>query len=168
MKLQFLAFLNNRRVVRILTSDNQLGTIALHTNSSRIVMVDDDQDDLFLTKRSFSKAPFPVDFVGLRTGQELYDYIKFHGIGSMDILLLDINMPIVSGYDILAELRRYPHFGEIKVVMFSTSRRIDERKKALKMGAKDFVVKPSSQQEIDAFLGRIKEHLEVDDLAIAS
>lgn len=52
--------------------------------------------------------------------------------------------------------------------MFSTSRRIDERKKALKMGAKDFAVKPSNQQEIDAFLGRIKEHLEIDDLAIAS
>lgn len=131
-------------------------------------MVDDDRDDLFLTKRAFSKASFSVDFVGLRDGKSLYEYIKFHGIGSMDILLLDINMPVVSGYDILAELRKYPHFDEIRVVMFSTSKREDEREKALRMGAKDFMVKPSAQSEIDDFIAKIQNHLAVGDMAIAS
>jgi DNA-binding response OmpR family regulator len=131
-------------------------------------MVDDDRDDLFLTKISFNKAHVPVDFVGLRDGESLFDYIKFHGIGSMDILLLDINIPVVSGYDILAKLREYKHFDEIKVIMFSTSNRLDERKKALAMGAKDFMVKPSSQREIQDFISDISEHLNIGDLAIAS
>ena len=140
----------------------------MHSNSNRIVMVDDDRDDLFLTKISFNKAHVPVDFVGLRDGESLFDYIKFHGIGSMDILLLDINIPVVSGYDILAKLREYKHFDEIKVIMFSTSNRLDERKKALAMGAKDFMVKPSSQREIQDFISDISEHLNIGDLAIAS
>lgn len=145
-----------------------MGIKVLHSETYRIVMVDDDRDDLFLTKRAIDKASFSADFVGLRNDKRLYEYIKFHGIGSMDILLLDINMPVSSGYDILAELRKYPHFDEIRVVMFSTSNRADEREKALNMGAKDFLVKPSTRAEVDEFLSSIQDHLNIGDMAIAS
>jgi len=133
----------------------------------KIVMVDDDQDDLFLTKISFRRAGYPVDFIGLKSGVALFDFIKNQGIGSIDILLLDINMPVQSGHDILARLKDYPHFGDIKVVMFSTSRMPGDLTKSFQKGATDFMVKPSSQADTESFLDHIGDMLMSEQMAVA-
>jgi len=137
------------------------------SNTKRIVMVDDDRDDLFLTKISLRKSSVPVDFVGLNSGKELFDYIKNRGIGSIDVLLLDINMPVQSGHDILLKLSKYPHFEDIKVVMFSTSKKVDDRLDSLRMGALDFMIKPSTHPEIANFLSHIGELLKSKTLQAA-
>jgi len=56
-------------------------------------------------------------------------------IGSVDLLLLDLNMPIQNGHDILKELSTYPHIEDLCVVMFSTSRRAIDKEIAERLGA---------------------------------
>lgn len=147
---------------------NESGYVVPESKNNRIVMVDDDRDDLFLTKISFRNSPYPVEFVGLNSGAALFEYIKNHGIGSIDVLLLDINMPIQSGPEILSKLSVYPHFEEVKVVMFSTSKKADDRINSLKMGAKDFLIKPSSKSEIAEFVDHIGRLLVSEEIAVAS
>lgn len=140
----------------------------MSSKTNRIVMVDDDPDDLFLTEISLRKAPYPVEFVGISSGAELFEYIKNQGIGSIDVLLLDLNMPIQSGHDILSTLSTYPHFDGVKVIMFSTSKKADDRKSALNIGATDFMVKPSTKSEISSFVAHIGELLDEKGMAVAS
>jgi len=124
-----------------------------------IVMVDDDKDDLFLTRMSFKKSAFECNFVGLASGQKLFEYIKFNGIGSIDVLLLDINMPMMDGNAVLKELKTYPGFSQLKVIMFSTSKLLLERSNALNAGAVDFISKPSSIENIRFLIKSIQTHL---------
>lgn len=112
-------------------------------NPLRVVMIDDDQDDIFLTKVICKRSSLPVEFKGLNSGKALYEYIKNNGIGSIDVILLDVNMPKEDGYEVLKRLRDYPYIEDLKIVMFSTSRRAHERDLALALGASEFLEKPS-------------------------
>ena len=134
----------------------------------RIVMVDDDQDDLFLTEISFRKANFPVEFIGLNNAQELFNHIKDKGIGSIDVLLLDLNMPIMGGLETLEVLQDYPHFDDLNVYMFSTSSSKHDRKACLDAGAKGYLYKPSGLSSMIKFVEIIGDCLEQESFAIAS
>lgn len=134
----------------------------------RIVMVDDDQDDLFLTEICFRKASFPVEFIGLKSAQELFNYIKDKGIGGIDVLLLDLNMPVMGGLETLETLQDYPHFHDLNVYMFSTSSRKHDRKACLDAGAKGYLYKPSGLSSMTKFVEVIGECLTQESFAIAS
>ncbi len=134
----------------------------------RIVMVDDDRDDLFLTEVSFRKANFPVSFTGLDSAQDLFNYIKDSGIGSIDVLLLDLNMPVMGGLETLEMLQDYPHFDDLNVYMFSTSSAKHDRKACLDAGAKGYLYKPSGLSSMTQFVRVISECLKQQKFAIAS
>ena len=134
----------------------------------RIVMVDDDRDDLFLTEISFRKADFPVEFIGLDGAQDLFSHIKDKGIGSIDVLLLDLNMPVMGGLETLEMLQDYPHFDDLNVYMFSTSSSKHDRRACLDAGAKGYLYKPSGLSSMAKFVEVISGCLNREKFAIAS
>lgn len=138
------------------------------TGAVRIVMVDDDRDDLFLTEVSFRKADFPVEFIAVNSASELFKYIKDKGIGSIDVLLLDLNMPVMGGLEVLETLQKYPHFEDLNVYMFSTSSHKRDRESCLDAGAKAYLLKPSGLISMRKFVQDISGSLKQDKLAIAS
>ena len=74
----------------------------------------------------------------------------FLGGGTPDVLILDINMPQVSGIDLLEFLRRRPEWKQLPIVMLSseaTDMQVDE---ALQLGADAYVYKPVSMEDLEA------------------
>jgi len=134
----------------------------------RIVMVDDDQDDLFLTGICFRQASFSVDFTPLNSAAELFQRIKDHGIGSIDVLLLDLNMPVTNGLDALKTLKAYPHFDELRTFIFSTSSSERDREACLAAGADGYWLKPSDLEQMKAFVETIRDTIELEKSSIAS
>ena len=134
----------------------------------RIVMVDDDQDDLFLTEICFRQSSFPTEFIAIESADSLFSYIKDNGIGSIDILLLDLNMPVIGGLETLELLKEYPHFSDLKVFMFSTSSHEEDKTASLLAGAKGYINKPSSLKQMRAFVEEISKALATTRLSIAS
>ena len=134
----------------------------------RIVMVDDDQDDLFLTGVCFRQADFPVEFVALSSAAKLHEYIKDNGIGAIDILLLDLNMPVTGGLETLEDLQNYPHFDELNVFMFSTSSSETDKTACLEAGAKGYLMKPAGLTQMRSFVEAVAESLDVKELSMAS
>ena len=134
----------------------------------RIVMVDDDQDDLFLTGVCFRQADFPVEFVALSSAAKLHEYIKDNGIGAIDILLLDLNMPVTGGLETLEALQNYPHFDELNVFMFSTSSSETDKTACLEAGAKGYLMKPAGLTQMRSFVEAVAESLDVKELSMAS
>lgn len=122
---------------------------------ARIYMVDDDPQDIFLTKVALRRAPFSFDFTGLPNGQALFDHIRTKGIGSIDLLLLDMNMPVMGGVDILQRLSTYPDFRDLKIVMFSTSGREQDKSLCIELGAEAYILKPANREATATFLDRI-------------
>jgi len=74
-----------------------------------------------------------------------------------DILVLDLNMPRVSGYEVCRELRADERFGGLPILVQSASETPEERVEVFAAGATDFVSKPINQPEL---LARVRMHLE--------
>ncbi len=134
----------------------------------RIVMVDDDQDDLFLTGICFRQASFPVEFLPVGSGEKLLEHIKDNGIGAIDVLLLDLNMPVMGGLETLEALQEYPHFDELNVFMFSTSSAEADRDACLAAGAKGYLLKPSGLVQMRSFVEEIAKCAGLENLSLAS
>ncbi len=126
-------------------------------NLLRIVMVDDDRDDIFLTKMAFKKFPAPYTFTGLTSGDNFFTHIETNGIESIDLVLLDLNMPVRDGHDVLAELQTYPNFENLTVIIFTTSNRSFDKDISEVLGADAYFVKPATKVEVNEFLRLVSE-----------
>lgn len=76
-----------------------------------------------------------------------------------DLILLDIMMPKVNGFDVLDILRNTPETTNVKIVMLTALSQESDRKKAEEMGVDDYLVK--SQVVISDVVDRVKKHLGV-------
>lgn len=74
-----------------------------------------------------------------------------------DLILLDIMMPKVSGFDVLDILRNSPEGGSVKIVVLTALSQESDKKRAEELGADDYLVK--SQVVITDVIGRVKKHL---------
>jgi CheY-like chemotaxis protein len=121
-------------------------------NPFRILIADDDLDDVQLTKDCFIENKLPVRFNEVGDGQILMDHLN--GIskssGSKELpqlILLDLNMPRKSGFEALKELKENDTLRKIPVVVFSTSIASKDIEKAYELGASCFVSKPNTLEE---------------------
>lgn len=126
----------------------------------RILIADDDTDDVQLTKDCFSENHLPIDVNDVGDGQILIDHLK----GMMNVsnlrdlpqlILLDLNMPRKNGLEALKELKQDDALRKIPVVIFSTSQASKDVEKAYELGASCFVSKPNTLEEWCDKMGKL-------------
>ena len=115
-----------------------------------IVLADDDPDDRILVREALTEAELPTDLRTVNDGMELLEYLRREGryateeAPAPDLVLLDLNMPRMSGHEALEEIRRDPRLRTIPVVVLSTSSRDDDVVRTYALGGNSFITKPSS------------------------
>lgn len=103
-----------------------------------VAIVDDDEMNLKLAERILNKNDINVS--KLSSGEELLVFLKDH---RPDLILLDVNMPEMDGFETLRRLRaEETEIADIPVIFLTADNDTDTEKKALKLGAKDFIKKP--------------------------
>jgi DNA-binding response OmpR family regulator len=97
-------------------------------------------------------------------GQAAIDYLSGRGLFAHrlkypvpSLVLLDINLPTVSGFQVLEWIRHEPEFQELPVIIFSSSARSEDRLRARELGASDYIEKPDSGMEFDTVLEALKQ-----------
>ncbi len=120
----------------------------------RILIVDDEPANVLLLKRVLARAGHD-DLVSTTDSREVPDLVSSC---RPDILLLDLNMPVMDGWAILDRLRRNGGDTFLPVVVLTADTSTETRKRALGAGATDFLTKPFDATEV---LLRIRNHLEV-------
>lgn len=121
----------------------------------RILIVDDDADIRELTRVVLSEAGFEVVSAG--TGEEaLRLLVQDH----VDLILLDLNMPGMSGWQTLRVLKSDPELSRVAVVLFSVRSEMRERVHGMQDGAVDYIMKPYVLDELVERVERIFENLE--------
>jgi len=92
-------------------------------NPRLILLVDDDPDDLMLIKEAINSVDGKFDFQEATDGRHALNFLR--ALDSVDkhpcLIVLDINMPVLGGRDMLAILKNDPGLKHIPVVVFSTS-----------------------------------------------
>ena len=128
-------------------------------------MVDDDTDDLFLAEEAFEHIDADLDFRTLSNGSELIAYLNRDGrfaepaaAPRPDLVLLDLNMPLMDGHTALGLLRAREDFRDIPIVIFSTSTAPKDIRKSYLGGANTYIAKPQSFDELCEIMKCLSEY----------
>ena len=120
------------------------------TDRATVLLAEDDPDDVLLTQIAFERARLANPLQVVRDGEEAIAYLK--GTGKFanraefpmpSLLLLDLVMPLINGFEVLEWLReQQPGLNSLPVVVLTASETIHDIKLASQLGALSFLVKP--------------------------
>jgi hypothetical protein len=109
-----------------------------------ILLVEDNLMDVDLTLRALRQRNLPNPIEVARDGEEALAWIPRWEAGEPKpvVILLDLNMPKVSGLEVLRELKSHPVLRTVPVVMLTTSSMSQDVQTAYELGANSYIVKP--------------------------
>jgi CheY-like chemotaxis protein len=113
-------------------------------------LVEDNDDDVLLTRHAFRKMPFAVEFQIANNGLEALKLLRNSPRVDKqlpDIILLDLNMPCMDGRQLLAELKGDERFQTIPAIVLSTSTAQDDVTNAYRRHASAYMTKPIAFSE---------------------
>ncbi len=135
------------------------------TKSSVVLYAEDEENDVLFMQIAFDKAGLGHLLRVVQNGQEVVDYLS--GAGAFadrhrhplpSLLLLDLNMPLLSGFGVLQWLRNQPAFHDLPVVVFSSSTLPEDKLKAANLGVSEFVPKPASGAKFTEVVTDLRGH----------
>ncbi|MDD2816471.1 MAG: adenylate/guanylate cyclase domain-containing protein [Thiotrichaceae bacterium] len=138
------------------TTDNHVAEVAVQEAS--LLVVDDKESNRDLLSRRLDRQGFKVEVA--ENGQQALEMIRQR---SYDLVLLDIIMPEMNGYQVLAELKNDPHLSHIPVIMISALDEIDSVVRCIEMGAEDYLQKPFNQVILKAKISASLERKRLRD-----
>lgn len=118
-----------------------------------VIYADDDTDDLFLVSEGFLEYAPQIDLITVRDGTELFDCLQTLETNHQMpcLLILDINMPRMSGKEVLRQLRQMPRYEDLSVVLFTTSSSSQDMYFAESYNS-GFIIKPENFNDIAAII----------------
>ena len=126
---------------------------------TRFLLIDDDMDDRELFSEALA-AVDPVIICELATdGAEAFIRLRNREISAPDIIFLDLNMPVMNGWQFLSLLKSEEAFRHIPVIVYSTSSNKKDKRIADEMGALCFVTKPHAFRVLQDMLGVVALHV---------
>jgi pilus assembly protein CpaE len=114
----------------------------------RVLLIDDEQFYFKLIRKTLKEAEYDLEYA--KSGGE--------GLAKVptflpEMLIVDLKLPEMDGFEILERLRRDPKFGHIPVIVITSKDELSEKLKAFELGADDYVVKPFQPEELVARMG---------------
>ena len=134
-----LFYLLNRRKTAAKKTDPTPKTAAPAKKEIIVLIVDDSPSVRHLNSNLVKKAGFKA--VIAKDGLDALDLLQ-HAKSLPDIVLTDVEMPKMDGYELLSSLKRQPHLASIPVIMITSRAGEKHRRKALELGVSDYLSKP--------------------------
>lgn len=111
-------------------------------------LVEDDQDDQLFFKLAVSRYKIPVHYEFAGDGRQAIARLLDESGFSPDIILLDMNMPVMNGIECLTEIRKIQRLNNVPVYMYSTATDNHTVQKCLELGAKGVLQKGDTVAEL--------------------
>jgi len=129
------------------------------TRPTEVLLAEDNADDVFLLREAFRKAALACELHVVTDGLEALEYLKGQGAFAdraahpfPDLLLLDLNMPRMNGFEVLEWIRHDPFCKRMAVHVLSASAWQADIERASDLCANSYVVKPTRLDELVAFV----------------
>jgi len=129
-------------------------------NNLHIIIAEDDYDDADVICESFNKNPDFTKVSLVANGEELLNYLKNSSNEIPDVILTDINMPILDGIEALQEISNNNLLNKIPCFVYSTSINPAYKEKCDLLGVKGYLIKPYSIEEFDEIPMKIIKGIE--------
>jgi len=123
-----------------------------------ILLIEDDRVDIMTVQRALKKNAISNPLFVARTGLEALEMLR--GQGQKEkiapaLILLDLNLPKMSGIEFLRELRNDPALRELRIIVLTSSNEPKDRAAAFEFDVDDYIVKPHSFDEFTRAMATI-------------
>jgi DNA-binding response OmpR family regulator len=132
--------------------------------SRTVLYVEDEESDTLFMRRAFAIVGSGLGLQLVGDGRAAIKYLS--GVNGYEnrekypvpvVVLLDLNLPDVHGFEVLRWMRTRPEYARTPVMIFSSSTKEEDRVKARELGANEFVEKPTSGLKFEAVVARLRE-----------
>jgi CheY-like chemotaxis protein len=117
-------------------------------SSRPILLVDDDNTEMMSVKRALKELNVTNELVHHLDGEDALNYLKEHINKSPCVILLDLNMPKMSGTDFLTAVKSDDDLRQIPIIVMTVSSNERDKDKCFELCAAGYVVKPSNYDEL--------------------
>ncbi|MDC6387565.1 response regulator [Maribacter sp. PR1] len=128
---------------------------------ANILLVEDNEGDILLTLEAFEESQVKTEINVARNGQEALDYLYKKGdyteVKKPDLILLDINIPVFNGHEVLKKIKGDPILKKIPVIMLTTSSNEKDIEKAYENHTNSYVRKPLNMEDFLKAILKIEE-----------
>jgi len=129
-----------------------------------ILLAEDDDNDVFFMRRALQKSQLDFLLQVVTDGQQATDYLSGHGDFSNrekhplpTVILLDLKMPFLDGFEVLTWIRAQAAFKATPVAVLTSSAEERDRRRARELGACAYFVKPPRPETIQEIVRLIQE-----------
>lgn len=123
-----------------------------------LLFIEDDEDDIFIIRRTLERNEIVANTNFVKNGQMAVEYIESCLAGTLSdnalpaLIFLDINMPLMNGFEFLQWRREQPALQYIPILMLTSSDSPHDIAAAYALGANAYLVKPVSSSELSSIL----------------
>lgn len=118
-----------------------------------ILIVDDDRINLVMAQNLLQKE---YKVVGVNSGKQAFKYLEKY---TPDLILLDIFMPEIGGFEVMKKLQEHKEWSKIPVIFLTADRKPETETECFKLGANDFIAKPFEPM---VMLNRVRRTIELE------
>ncbi|MFL5786823.1 MAG: response regulator [Flavisolibacter sp.] len=124
------------------------------TSNKIILWADDDPDDLMIMKEVLNEMHYTYDIIEVQNGKQALDYLKSNKRNLPCLMILDMNMPILSGRDTLSIIKKDPTYEPMPIVIFTTSNSEMDKTFCKKYNV-DMITKPPAYNSLQQIIIRL-------------
>ena len=139
------------------------------TDQQTILLVDDSENDLTLMNIAFRRAGLNSPLQVVHNGEEAIAYLAGEGryadrkkFPLPAVMLLDLNMPMKDGFDVLDWLRKQSRLKRLSTIVLTSSRRPEDVERAFDLGAHSYLVKPAALEDLVAMIRSLRDWLKLN------
>lgn len=129
--------------------------------SIEVLHVEDNAGDALLLKEILKTSQFPVHVTLARDGEAALEILEnakaFSGKGKPDIILLDLSLPGLNGFEVLTEIRKNKNLADIPVLIMSASQKDQDLMSAYEHQANFYIVKPMDMKHFSVVMTYIEK-----------
>ena len=125
-------------------------------NQHTIFVAEDDEDDQFLLRTAFASTGVACDLVFFTNGEELISQLATSQ-ERPTLVLLDLNMPIMDGFQTLIHLRNQEAYKTMPVLVLTTSSQREDVTRAYSLGANSFITKPHQYADLTRTVHQLQQ-----------
>ncbi len=134
------------------------------TSNQTVLYVEDEENDVLLMQMAFRRVGLGSALRIVATGQAAIEYLSGGGefaertrFPIPQLVLLDLNLPILPGFDVLRWIKKQQALTNLPVVIFSSSSRDEDKATARELGADEYVEKPQTIGKFADLVQRLRE-----------
>jgi CheY-like chemotaxis protein len=125
----------------------------------QILLIDDHPSDAKLFQHAMEQTASRAKLYWVASAEEGLEFLKgegrFQGVGPARLVVTDLNMPGMDGFDFIREARRTPALATTPIIVFSSSRSEQDVLHCYRLGANSFITKPMSLEGFMAAIGTL-------------